>query len=83
MKGGDSLPEKKLTVTFRFFRDEGERLRVRCSEGDFVKPVESAAGKRYRFRKIFSQLWPFLSNADGLRLQMAEEGDEIKAQLQF
>ena len=81
MKGGDSLPEKKRTVTFRFFRDPGGRLRATCVEGDFTRPVESAVGKRYRFRKIFSEVWKFLSSDDRWRLQTAKQGDVITVEL--
>lgn len=81
MKGGDSVRDKKRTVAFRFFRDQGRRLRATCLEGDFTRPVESAAGKRYQFRKIFPEVWKFVSDADRLRLQIAEEGDVITVEL--
>lgn len=75
------MAEKKRTVTFRFFRDQEGRLRATCIEGDFTKPVESAAGKRYQIRKIFPQVWKFLSDADRLRLRLAGEGDVITVEL--
>lgn len=77
------MAKETRTLTFRFFRDGGGRLRVTCVEGDFTRPMESQQGKRYRFKKVFRSVSKFLTEADLLLLQTASEGDVIEVELEL
>lgn len=72
------MQKVRCPLTFRFFRDAQGRLRAKCPEGGFTRPVESQHGKRYRIRRVFSHVSKFMTADDVLRLQTAVEGDEIK-----
>lgn len=72
-----------MQLTFKFFKDEGGRLRAHLKEFGVTKPVESKdSKKRYKILKVFYNYIPRfvltqISEYDILKLQTAKEGDVI------
>jgi len=73
-----------VKLTFKFFRDDGGRLRATLEEFNITKPVERRDGKRYKILKVFS-LPPgircAIKTSDVYRLQTAQAGDVVEVVL--
>lgn len=77
-------PPKGTVLTFKFFRDKNGRLRCQCPELGITKPVEKADGSRkYNFAKVFGiPTAEWFGEETAWRLQLATQGDKIKAIVQ-